>query len=107
MWRVKIPRDDDSRTPDLVFGDIGGWISGPSLDAGRLGGPRFDLCVGRWMKAYPQYVLQGGFDGFGFVAWRRNGEGRKSGEPMTAATLDDLAEMVDHREAHEDRPAGG
>jgi hypothetical protein len=52
------------------------------------------------MEAYPCYILQGGFDGFGFVCWRRSGEGRKSGQPMTAATLDDLAVLVDHREAH-------
>ena len=91
----------------LVFGDVGGWISGPSLDAGRLGGQRFGLDVGAWMKAHPSYILQGGFDGFGFVCWRRSGQGRKSGEPMTAATLDDLAGLVDHREAHADKPADG
>ncbi len=99
--------DGDRSGRDLVFGDVGGWISGPSLAVGRLGGPRFGLNVGAWMKAYPCYVLQGGFDGFGFVCWRRNGDGRKSGEPMTAATLDDLAGLVKHREAHRDRPAGG
>jgi hypothetical protein len=91
----------------LVFGDAGGWISGPSLDAGRSGGPRFGLDVGAWMAAYPCYILQGGFDGFGFVCWRRSGKGRKSGQPMTAATLDDLAGLVEHREAHADRPADG
>lgn len=46
-----------------------------------------------------------GKGGFGFVCWRRNGDGRKSGEPMTAATLDDLAGLVEHREAHPDKPA--
>ncbi len=98
--------NDDGGPPDPVFGDVGGWISGPSLDVERLGGPRFGLNVGTWMKKYgPRYVLHGGFDGFGFVCWRRSGEGRKSGEPMTAATLDDLAALVDHREAQADRPA--
>ena len=97
--------DDREGQPDLVFEDAGGWISGPSLAVERLGGPRFGLNVGAWMKAYPYYVLQGGFDGFGFVCWRRNGDGRKSGEPMTAASLDDLAGLVEHREAHPDKPA--
>jgi hypothetical protein len=96
---------DGQSGPDLVFEDAGGWISGPSLAVERLGGPRFGLNVGAWMKAYPYYVLQGGFDGFGFVCWRRNGDGRKSGEPMTAATLDDLAGLVEHREVHPDKPA--
>jgi hypothetical protein len=85
---------------DLVFGDAGGWISGPMVSEDLLAGPRFGLSVGRWMKAYPQYILQGGFNGFGFIAWRRGEEGRQSGEPMRAGTLDVLAEMVDHREAH-------
>jgi hypothetical protein len=96
--------NDDGRAADgLVFGDVGGWISGPSLDAGRLDGQQFGLDVGAWMKAYPGYILQGGFDGFGFVCWPRTGQGRTSGPPMTAATLDDLAVLVDHRE----RQAGG
>ena len=99
--------DDDQALQSLVFGDVGGWISGPSLDAGRSGGPRFGLDVGAWMEAYPGYVLQGGFDGFGFGCWRRSGQGRKSGRPMRAATLDDLAVLVEHREAHADRPAAG
>ena len=102
---MESPSDDGQGEHDLVFGDAGGWISGPSLDAGRLGGQRFGLDVGAWMKAYPGYILQGGFDGFGFVCWRRSGQGRKSGEPMTAATLDDLAVLVDHRERHAGRPA--
>ncbi len=96
--------DEDNDPGELVFGDIGGWISGSCLDAAQLaarehGGPRFGLNVGAWMEAYPGYVLQGGFDGFGFVCWRRNGEGRKSGTPIIAATLDELAVLVEHREA--------
>ena len=88
---------------DLVFGDVGGWISGPSLDVERLdtrqlGGPRFGINVGAWMKEYGgRYVLQGGFDGF--VCWRRSGEGRPSGHQVKADTLDKLAEWIDHREA--------
>jgi hypothetical protein len=97
--------NDDRSSRELVFGDVGGWISGPSLEVERLGGPRFSLNVGAWMEAYPCYVLQGGFDGFGFVCWRRSGRGRKAGEPMTAATLDDLAGLVDHRETHAGKPA--
>src|SRR5260370_35707681 len=86
---------DDNDPTDLVFGDVGGWISGPSLDVGQLGGLRFGLNIGAWMKTYPCYVLQGGFDGFGFVCWRRSTTGRPSGEPMPAATLRDLA-VLDH-----------
>ena len=99
---------NDNSPPDLVFGDAGGWISGPSLDAERLGGSRFGSNVELWMAAYPDYILQGGFEGFGFVAWRRRSRsGRKSGEPIKALTLDGLAELVDHREARADRPADG
>lgn len=99
---------NDNSPPDLVFGDAGGWISGPSLDAERLGGSRFGSNVELWMAAYSDYILQGGFEGFGFVAWRRRSRsGRKSGEPIKALTLDGLAELVDHREARADEPAGG
>jgi hypothetical protein len=96
--------------PAQVFGDVSGWISGPSLDAGQLdtrqlGGPRFGINVGAWMKEYgTRYVLQGGFDGFGFVCWRRSGEGRPSGQPMTARTLDELAEQIDQRDAQVGKP---
>jgi hypothetical protein len=170
--------NDDQGSPDLVFGDVGGWISGPSLDAGQPGGPSLDagqpggpsadtersggpsldagqpggpsldggqpggpsadtersgrpsldaglsrragrpggtrratfgLNVGAWMQEYgARYVLQGGPGGFGFVCWRRSGTGRPAGEPITAATLDDLAGLVDHREAlAPDPPADG
>jgi hypothetical protein len=102
---------DDEDALAQVFCDVGGWISGPSLDAGRLdarqlGGPRFGINVGAWMKEYgARYVLQGGFDGFGFVCWRRSGEGRPSGQPMTARTLDELAEQIDQRDAQAGKPA--
>lgn len=95
----------DGDADERIFGDVGGWISGPSLAVGRLdarqlGGPRFGINVGAWMKEYgARYVLQGGFDGFGFVCWQRSGAGRPSGHPMKADTLDELAEWVDHREA--------
>jgi hypothetical protein len=98
---------DEQGGPDLVFGDVGGWISGPSLDVEQLGGPRFGPNVGAWMQEYGcRYVLQGGFDSFGFVCWRRSGTGRPSGEPIKAGTLDELAELVDHREAHQAKDAG-
>lgn len=91
---------------DRVFGDAGGWISGPSLDVERLGGPRFGINVGAWMKEYgTRYVLQGGFDGFGFACWRRNGDGRPAGQPMAAGTQDELAEWADHDEAQVGKPA--
>jgi hypothetical protein len=94
---------------DRVFGDVGGWISGPSLDVERLGGPRFGINVSAWMKEYgTRYVLQGGFDGFGFgfVCWRRSGDGRPAGQPMAARTLDELAEWADRYEAQTSKPAG-
>lgn len=110
MHAMESLNDGSQSSHNLVFGDVGGWISGPSLDAGRSGGqrsggPRFGLDVGAWMKAYPSYILQGGFDGFGFICWRRSGQGRKSGQPMTAAALDELAVLVDHRERHAGKPA--
>lgn len=110
MHAMESLNDGSQSSHNLVFGDVGGWISGPSLDVGRSGGqrsggPRFGLDVGAWMKAYPSYILQGGFDGFGFICWRRSGQGRKSGQPMTAATLDDLAVLVDHRKRHADKAA--
>ena len=89
-----------------MFGDVGGWISGPSLDAGHLGGPRFGINVGAWMKEYgARYVLQGGSDGFGFVCWRRSGDGRPSGRPMAARTLDELAGRIDQDGAQAGKPA--
>jgi hypothetical protein len=103
---------DDEDNLAGVFGDVGGWISGPSLDAEQLGGqqlggPRFGINVGAWMKEYgARYVLQGGFDGFGFVCWRRSGEGRPSGQPIKADTLDQLAEWIDHGDAQAEEPAG-
>ena len=104
--------NDDKGLPDLVFGDVGGWISGQSLDPdqledGQRGGPRFGLDVGAWMRVYgPRYVLQGGFDGFGFVCWRRNGVGRPAGSPIKGKTLDELAEWIDHKDAQTQEPAG-
>jgi hypothetical protein len=90
---------DDHGADEFAFEDTGGWISGPSLDVERLGGPRFGLNVGAWMKEHgSRYVLQGGFDGFGFVCWERSGTGRPAGQPISAATLDELAELVEHRE---------
>jgi hypothetical protein len=72
---------DDHGADEFAFEDTGGWISGPSLDVERLGGPRFGLNVGAWMKEHgSRYVLQGGFDGFGFVCWERSGTG-PSGRP--------------------------
>ena len=97
----------DEKPDQVVFGDVGGWISGPSLDVERSAGPRFGLSAGAWLKEYgARWVLQGGFDGFGFVCWRRSGTGRPAGQPISAATLDELAELVDHREAHTSEAPG-
>ena len=96
---------DEQGSQDRVFADVGGWMSGPSLDAGRLGGPRFGINVGAWMTEYgARYVLQGGTDGFGFVCWRRGGDGRPSGRPMVARTLDELAGRIDQDEAQAGKP---
>src|SRR6266571_4982385 len=76
---VRVSNDDGKDQNGLVFGDVGGWISGPCLDAGRLGGPRFGLNVGAWMTAYPDFVLQGSQDGRGFRCRRQNEAGRPSG----------------------------
>jgi hypothetical protein len=104
---------DDRGRDDLVRADAGGWISGPCLDPAQLagpgsGGPRFGLNVGAWMREYgARYVLQGGRDGFGFACWRRDGAGRPAGQPVTAATLDDLAGLIEHGERTDARPDGG
>jgi hypothetical protein len=95
---------DDQGSQDRVFGDVGGWVSGPSLDVGQLGGPRFGINVGAWIKEYgARYVLQGGTDGF--VCRRRSDDGRPSGQPMTARTLDELAERIDQRDAQAGKSA--
>ncbi len=49
--------NDRKDPPGLVFGDAGGWISGPALDSDQLerkqlGGPWFGINVGAWMKEY-------------------------------------------------------
>ena len=58
-------------------------------------GGRFGLNVGEWMRAYPDYILQGGFEGFGYVCWRRNKLGRPSGQGISALSLDELADVID------------
>jgi len=60
-----------------------------------VAGGRFGLNVGKWMQAYPDFVLQGGVDGFGFRCWRRNELGNPSGPGIEALSLDELADVID------------
>jgi hypothetical protein len=58
-------------------------------------GLEYGLNVGKWIKDHPEYLLQGGFEGLGFTARRRNEQGRAVGSLITALTLDELAALVD------------
>ena len=58
-------------------------------------GSRFGYNVTAWESAYPGYLLQCASDGNGLVAWRRNADGRSSGSPIRARTLDGLADQID------------
>jgi hypothetical protein len=58
-------------------------------------GRRFGYNVTAWERAYPDYLLQGASGGNGFVARRRNADGRASGSPIRARTLDELADQID------------
>lgn len=60
-----------------------------------MAGGRFGLNVGKWMRAYPDFVLQCGVDGFGFRCWRRNEAGRPVGPGIEALSLDELADVID------------
>jgi hypothetical protein len=62
---------------------------------------RFGLNVGRFEAAFPGWRLGAPIGGFGFSA-RRLVNGRPSGQPVEAATLDELASLV---EAARDGPA--
>ena len=62
---------------------------------------RFGLNVGRFEAAFPGWRLGAPTGGFGFSA-RRLVNGRPSGHPVEAATLDELARLV---EAGPDGPA--
>jgi hypothetical protein len=53
----------------------------------------FQHNVVAWERAYPGYLLQA--DALSFIAWRRNASGRKSGRPVRARTLDELAGLID------------
>jgi hypothetical protein len=58
-------------------------------------GSRFGYDVTAFERAYPEYLLQGSGDGIGLVARRRNADGRASGSPIWARTLDGLADQID------------
>ncbi len=61
----------------------------------QVTGLEYGLNVGKWIKDHPEYHLQGGFEGLGFTAKRRNEQGQAVGSPVTAMTLDELAALVD------------
>ena len=56
---------------------------------------RFGYKVTAWEHAYPDYLLRGSPDGMGLVARQRNANGRASGTPTWAPTLDGLADQID------------
>jgi hypothetical protein len=58
---------------------------------------RFGYNVTAWERAYPGYVLKS--DGIGLIAWRRNENGRASGSPIRARTLDELADQIDAQQS--------
>jgi len=62
-------------------------------------GCRFGYNVTAWERACPDYLLQGSGDGIGLVVRRRNADGRASGSPIRARTLDGLAGQIDARPA--------
>jgi hypothetical protein len=49
----------------------------------------------RWLGAHPGWRLEPGFEGAGYYAWRPDGDC----EPVSAATLDELAARVKEAEA--------
>jgi hypothetical protein len=99
-------RGDSNGGFGIVFGDAGGWLSGPMIRQDEMGDRRFGHNVGGWMEAYPEYVLQGERTGAGFVAWRRGPNGRATGTPMKAETLDELACLVDRHKQVQEPPSG-
>jgi hypothetical protein len=56
--------------------------------------PDYDFNVGHWMADHPDYCLRIGFEGFGYLAQRRDEHGRGVGGRYSALTLDELAAMV-------------
>jgi hypothetical protein len=54
----------------------------------------YDLNVGRFLADHPHYCLRIGFEGFGYVAQKRDEYGHGAGERYAALTLDELAAML-------------
>jgi hypothetical protein len=82
-------------SPSLPELPAGRGTAGTESSSDDVYGGRFGLNVGEWMRAYPEYILQGGFEGFGYVCWRRNELGRSSGPSISALSLDELADVID------------
>ena len=61
-------------------------------------GSGWGLRIGDFIKAYPDWLIRGGFDGFGHTAQRKV-TGRPAGPVLTALSLDELAAKI--------RAAGG
>jgi hypothetical protein len=52
----------------------------------------YGLDIGRFMADHQgKWVIQGGFEGFGYRAQRRDGDGRGRGPWIEDLTLDELA----------------
>jgi hypothetical protein len=59
-------------------------------------GGTYDLNVTRIISDYPDFLIRGGFEGFGYSARRRaNGTGRPGGRELTGMSLDELAAKMD------------
>jgi hypothetical protein len=58
-------------------------------------GGAYDMNVGAVIADYPDFWIGGGFEGFGYRARRRDASGPPSGPDLTAASLDELASLMD------------
>jgi hypothetical protein len=61
------------------------------------------LRIGDFIKAYPDHVIRGGFDGFGWTAQAKDSHGRPRGPIVADLSLDALAAKI---RAQKNRAAG-
>jgi hypothetical protein len=61
----------------------------------RLVAEDYGLNIGRFIHEHPGWLITAGFEGYGFAARRRDSDGRASGKPLSALTLDELAELIE------------
>ena len=62
------------------------------MDTGEPAGG-WGLNIGEFIKAYPDWLIRGGFDGFGHTAQRKVA-GRPTGPVLSALSLDELAAKI-------------